>query len=98
MLVVIEPWLKSRWAFLGRTMLDGLDLDRLERWNGDDNRRFFFPSLGLSKSTGIVARRWGVDTSSGSSDASREEGIESDRRSYITNQHMYSWNDKAKEI
>lgn len=63
-------------------MLLGLDRDRLERWNGEEKRRLAFlssRSIGLSvgvvSMTDILPCRSGVIvlTSSGSSEASRDE-------------------------
>jgi hypothetical protein len=70
-------------VLLGNTILPGRERERLGRWNDViENRLFFFSSLGLSVSaekcvtslSGVV-----VATSSGSSDASREDGNESVR-------------------
>lgn len=89
-------------AVLGRTTLFGLLLERLERWKGEvsEKRRFFVSLAGLSTVvedrimdfSGVViiivdALDIGV-INSGSSDASREEGMESVRElgeSCITN-------------
>lgn len=73
-------------------MLFGRDRERLERWKEvRENRRFFRPSPRLSVSAGPrVGTFSGVvvdepalcgvdDKSSGSSDASREDGMESVR-------------------
>ena len=62
-------------------MLFGLDLDRLERWNGDENLRLLFSSLGLSVSLDILVSvdirgpLSGVVMNSGSSDGSREDDV-----------------------
>jgi hypothetical protein len=79
-------------VLLGSTILFGLDRDRLERWNDAiEKRLFFLSSLGLSVSGGKfgkglssvvvadVVLRVGGTMNSGSSDASREEGMESVR-------------------
>ena len=91
--------LEKKDVLLGSAMLLGRERERLERWNEVmEKRRFFFSSLGLMLSpvllrmllSGVVVievvLRADVDTNSGSSDASREEGMESDRAwgSYIT--------------
>jgi hypothetical protein len=77
---------------LGSTILFGLDRDRLERWNDALEKHFFFlSSFRLSVSGGKfgkglsrgavddVVLRVGGTMNSGSSDASREEGMESVR-------------------
>jgi hypothetical protein len=79
-------------VLLGSTILFGLDRDRLERWNDAiEKRLFFLSSLGLSVPDGKsgkgllriavadVLLRVGGTMNSGSSDASREEGMESVR-------------------
>jgi hypothetical protein len=92
-------------VLLGSTILPGLDRDRLERWNDAiEKRLFFLSSLGLSVSgekfgkgllgTAVadVVLRVGDTMNSGSSDASREEGMESvrERAACITN-HISMW-------
>jgi hypothetical protein len=75
-------------VLLGSAMLVGRERDRLDRRNDvNEKRRFFLSSLGLSVSAekllvvfSGVAIREDVGKNSGSSEASREEGIESDRR------------------
>ena len=75
---------------LGRAMLFGRERERLERWNElIEKRRFFLSSFELSVSKRVrgfsgvvvieVAVRDVVVMTSGSSEASREEVIESDR-------------------
>jgi hypothetical protein len=91
---------KSKYAFLGKTMLEGRDLEREDRWNGEDTRRFFFSSLGVMDSidmdiilvgcSGVVFAVAVVGMNSGSSDASRDDEIEFGWEAYITDQHMYS--------
>jgi hypothetical protein len=67
-------------VLLGSTILFGLDRDRLERWNDAiEKRLFFLSSLGLSVPVADVVLRVGGTMNSGSSDASREEGMESVR-------------------
>lgn len=79
-------------GLLGRAMLLGLERERLERRNDViEKRRLFLSSLKLSDSweaplksfSGVVlaqvAVREGCVTSSGSSETSREGGMESDR-------------------
>lgn len=65
-------------------MLLGLDLERLARWKGFEKRRLFLSSLGLSVSVDLLLTFSGVVTNSGSSEASREEGADSDSDAYIT--------------
>jgi hypothetical protein len=80
-------------VLLGSARLVGRERDRLDRRNDvNEKRRFFLSSFGLSVSaeklfvvfSGVAIRD--VGKNSGSSEASREEGIESDRRCgpYIT--------------
>lgn len=76
---------------LGNTILLGRERERLDRWNDDrEKRRFFLSSLGLSVSAECVIALSGVvvvdaivrdvgPMNSGSSEASREDGIESVR-------------------
>jgi hypothetical protein len=75
-------------VLLGIAMLLGIDRERLERRNDVIEKRLFFRSslklsVSLTSSSGVVfvqvAVREGRETNSGSSEASREEGIESDR-------------------
>jgi hypothetical protein len=84
--------LEKKDVLLGSAMLLGRERERLERWNEViEKRRFFFSSLGLTVSLVLlgmlfstvvdieVVLRVAVDTNSGSSEAWREEGMESDR-------------------
>jgi hypothetical protein len=91
---------KSKCAFIGSTILEGRDLEREERWNGEDMRRFFFSSLGVEDSidmdtileglSGVVVAVAVVGMNSGSSDASRDDERELGCEAYVTDQHMYS--------
>ena len=81
-------------------MLEGRDLEREERWNGEDMRRFFFSSLGVEDSidmdiileglSGVVVAVAVLVMNSGSSDASRDDETEFGCEAYVTDQHMYS--------
>jgi hypothetical protein len=77
-------------VLLGSTILLGRERERLDRWNDDiEKRRFFLSSLRLSVSAECVIPLSGVVVNavvrdvgamnSGSSEASREDGIESVR-------------------
>jgi hypothetical protein len=74
---------------LGRTMLPGRDLERPERWNGDEKRRLcFFSSFTLSVLSNERRPRVSksdavLPMSDGSSDASRDDDG-SDSEAYIT--------------